>query len=356
MEEDRSRPAVKAQPKNQEQEARDSVIFGDEATEERQFEPSVTVTSNVVDPITQAIRDEVITRQQLYLQQEVAKVVDGAERMEILDQNLPEFRSFVESERGKDVLEEVAAKPQVQKQLHSMETAGYKAVHSQFSDRFHDVEWQAPSAGKVRSTNITNSQGEAVCNLSETTFDTVPQNVVLSNGTARVIRSYRQIDFPKELETGKGPVHLSMAVKDENGKNIAEKDAVYFTAHYNESGKLEEVSTPVPVKFMGKGDDAIGYIERDGKVFTLPVTQGKYYEMMQEVAKNKGMNADLSQSVEMEKLAVDIVVTNAKDVPSKLARKAATIGKDVDASKVDSVGHTSTPAIQRKADHKGHSI
>lgn len=29
-----------------------------------------------------------------------------------------------------------------------------------------------------------------------------------------------------------------MAVKDKNSKNLAKKDAVYFTAHYDKNGKL----------------------------------------------------------------------------------------------------------------------
>ena len=99
-----------------------------------------------------------------------------------------------------------------------------------------------------------------------------------------------------------------MALKDENGHNMPEKDAVYFTAHYNDSGKLTEVSSPIPVKFMGEGNDAIGYIEREGKIYTLPVTQGKYHEMMQEVAVNNGMNIDLTAAVKQtEQRATDKV-------------------------------------------------
>lgn len=37
---------------------------------------------------------------------------------------------------------------------------------------------------------------------------------------------------------------------------------------------------------MGKGDNAIGYIERNGEIYTLPVTKKAYNEMMTEVAKN----------------------------------------------------------------------
>ncbi len=60
------------------------------------------------------------------------------------------------------------------------------------------------------------------------------------------------------------------------------KDAVYFTAHYDKSGKLTEISSPKPLKFMGSDSEtAVGYIERDGQIYTLPVTQKNYEQMMQ---------------------------------------------------------------------------
>ena len=73
---------------------------------------------------------------------------------------------------------------------------------------------------------------------------------------------------------------------------------MYFSAHYNEQGKLVEVSSPQPVKFAGKGDDAIGYIEKDGKIYTLPVTKGKYQMMQQEVQKNQGQSINLASTLE----------------------------------------------------------
>ena len=72
------------------------------------------------------------------------------------------------------------------------------------------------------------------------------------------------------------------------------KDAVYFTAHYDKTGKLMEVTSPQPIKFMGKEDNAIGYIERNGEVYTLPVTKKAYNKMMTEVAKKQGMGINLS--------------------------------------------------------------
>ena len=106
--------------------------------------------------------------------------------------------------------------------------------------------------------------------------------------------SIRSIEFPPSLKEGSGPMHASFALKDANGHNMPAKDAVYFTVHYDKSGKLMEVTSPQPIKFMGKEDNAIGYIERNGEVYTLPVTKKAYNEMMTEVAKNQGMGINLS--------------------------------------------------------------
>jgi hypothetical protein len=291
--------------------AQDSVIFGSEN------EPRLSVTvSEVVDPITQAIRDEIIKKQQLLLQAEIAKgMEEGSAKEAFQKQDLTALRAYLASEKGKEAVAQVMQNPEMQSQMHAIEQSGYKTVHSKFQDSFRNVDWGQLGANKIRTTNITNDAGEAVCKLKETTIDTAPTSLVLDNGTMIAVKSYRQIDFPKELETGNGPMHVSMALKDENGRNMPEKDAVYFTAHYDDSGKLTEVSSPVPVKFMGTGDDAIGYIERNGKVFTLPVTQGKYREMMQEVAKNHGMNVDISQSLETnQELAHDRVITPEQSV------------------------------------------
>ena len=281
--------------------AQDTVIFGDSnaASIQPRSRPNISVNANdAIDPITQAIRDQIITSQHLFLQQEIGKTMENPEKEEFLNKDLVAIRAFLQTDEGKLAVKDVMKNPQAQAQMHKIETTGYKFVHNKFNDRFRDVDWGARSENKIRSTDVTNDAGEAVCTLRETTFDTKPTVVTLEDGTTRTIKSYRQIDFPKELETGNGPLHLSMAVKDENGKNIAEKDAVYFTAHYDDNGKLTEVSSPTPVKFSGRGDDAVGYIERNGKVYTLPVTQGKYREMMMEVAKNKGTNVDISQELE----------------------------------------------------------
>jgi hypothetical protein len=280
-------------------------------------------SSGGVDPITQAIRDEVLTKQQLYLQQEIAKIIPVGERNHFLDQDLSAFRTFVQSDVGKEKLSLAMKKPETEVQLKNIESNGYKEVHSQFQDSFKKVDWVSPPSSKVRFSEIKDPDGQHITSLKETTVQGATQ-ALLEDGSMRSIKSYRQIEFPKQIEGGNGPAHFSMAVKDENGNNVPEKGAVYFTAHYNDKGKLTEVSSPVPVKFMGKGDDAIGYIERGGKVYTLPATQGKYKEMMKEVAVNKGMGANVSQSLEVEPMAQDKMTVK---VNPKIAELAKTVGK-----------------------------
>jgi len=262
--------------------ARDQIAFDD-------------VVDNVLDPITKAIREQIIKKQQSLLQKSIA---DNDNDEEIRNKSLEDFRRYLETNEGKIKASEIMQDPSVVREMRNIESEGYAAVHNQFSDRFQDVPWE-----QDRSSTIRNASGEEVCKLTETT---VSAGVTLArNDGSRVhVKSYRQIDFPKELESKNGPMHVSMVLKDENGKNMPEKWALYFSGHYDDNGKLTEVSSPAPVKFMGEGKDAIGYIEKEGKIYTLPVTQEKYHEMMQEVAKNKGINVDLSQSApELSSLA-----------------------------------------------------
>jgi hypothetical protein len=281
------------------------------------------LSSSEVDPITEAIRKEILAEQQKLIKAQIALSNPSVNAMDS-----QRFREYLTSDPGKEEAAKVFAKPEIQTALNKIEVEGYKKVHAEFSDSFKNVNWtpdQVVAAGqpKTKTSPITNEEGLVVAKIKETTHDIAPLAVTLDNGDKVNVKSYRTIDFPKELEAGKGPLHLSMAVKDQNGRNISEKEAVYFTAHYDEQGKLTEISSPIPVKFMGKGDDAVGYIERVGpdgkpKVYTLPVTQGKYKEMMKEVAKNQGMAVDLLQEVAQE--AQDLALTKKKSRDPVLER------------------------------------
>ena len=311
----------------------DSIIFpakGDEAAKEVQV-------GDAVDPITQAIRDEILTKQQLLLQKELANGMEEAEAKGFLKQDLTAIRSYLQSSEGVKAVGEVMKNPALQKQMHAIERDGYKAVHSKFEKSFHDVGWEK-GASKVRTTDVTDADGRPVCTLTETTIDTDPQTVTLADGSTQTINNFRKIDFPKKLTSGNGPMHVSMAVQDADGHNISEKEAVYFTAHYDDSGKLTEVSSPTPVHFAGDGDDAIGYIEVEGKVFTLPVTREKYQEMMKEVARDNGLE---------EELATDQVVVQEKDQEALLAVEEGAVEIEAESEEVEEAEKTE---VQKLAD------
>ena len=293
----KTRPRSKAltgqdDPRAPEKLAQDSVIFGGETVVGPKTLASSGVGSSEVDPITEAIRKEILAEQQKLLKKEIAVSDPSVTAM------TPEkFREYLVSEKGKEEAAKVFAKPEMQTALNKIEVDGYKEVHNKFRENFQNVPWSPDASGpdqpKTKSCDIRNDAKEVVATIKETTHDKAPIAVTLDNGKSVQVNSYRTIEFPVDNK-GKGPLHLSMAVKDENGKNIAEKDAVYFTAHYDDNGKLTEVSSPVPVKFMVTGnkeidDNAVGYIERNGKIYTLPVTKKNYDEMMKEVGKNKGM-------------------------------------------------------------------
>ena len=265
--------------------AGDSIIFGFSAD-------SLKIGDAQLDPITKAVREEILMKQ-LNILKEAYKQHGKEEAVKGYDDE--EFKKYLRSEQGQLELAELSKKPETEKALNEIEVAGYKAVHSRFAENFKDVDWKNDVASDIkRSTEVTGPNGDKIVTIVETTHNTSPASVTLSNGTTKQISSYRTIDFPQKLDSGKGPMHVSMAVKDANGNNIEENKAVYFTAHYDKAGKLTEVSSPQPVKFAGEGNDAVAYIERGGEVYTLAVTKGKYMEMIQEVTKNQEVGVDRS--------------------------------------------------------------
>jgi hypothetical protein len=283
------------------------------------------------DPITEAIRREVIERQRAALQGYLNRQYPSEEISKL---SSDKFKDFLGRSENKDRIAVVINKPEVQQQLQTIEKAGYAAVIGDPRNNFQPIAWDSeprpevrqaargdeqvgraseqrvPSADgqTVRSQVIRNGDQE-LCTLTERTTKLLkPIEVpVTIDGWQQnlTVASYRTVEFKTQLESNSGPVHVSLAVKDEQGRNIAKKDAVYFTAHYDEAGKLVEVSSPMPVKFMGEGKDAIGYIERNGYVYTLPVTQGTYKSMMQAVG--RGAEVENLTQVTSPSQAEDVV-------------------------------------------------
>ncbi|KJV92036.1 Sca4 family spreading effector [Rickettsia bellii] len=184
----------------------------------------------------------------------------------------------------------------------------YENIRQEYANKyvggFRSMQWENQvSAGDLRSTVIKNDAGEEICTLAEKTHKTAPMTVYKQDGTAVTVNSYRTIDFPIDLEGKSGTMHLSLVAQNKEGKS---NNALRFTAHYEAdphpdgTPKLKEVSSPQPIKFMGKDENAVGYIEHGGEIYTLPVTRGKYEAMMKEVAVNKGQGVDVSQTIEQD--------------------------------------------------------
>lgn len=271
---------------------------------------SFSAADQDVDPITQAIRKQILTKQRELI---VAALVNNniAEPKEIGD--ITKFREYCENEENKQKISEVLRGVELKRALEQVEIAGYKNVHTQFTDRFSTMEWKdgvgESGNGITTKTQIVRDINDReIATLTEATHQiNPPQTVQKSDGTTVEIKNYRTIDFPIGLKDG-GPMHLSLAVKDSLGRNIAASKAVYFTAHYDDDGKLIEVSSPRPVKFNGTSSDAVGYIEHGGQIYTLPVTQKQYKAMMQAVAQNKGHGVNISQSIDTP--SVDRIITS----------------------------------------------
>ncbi|KJV89573.1 Sca4 family spreading effector [Rickettsia bellii] len=184
----------------------------------------------------------------------------------------------------------------------------YENIRQEYANKyvggFRSMQWENQvSAGDLRSTVIKNDAGEEICTLAEKTHKTAPMTVYKQDGTAVTVNSYRTIDFPIDLEGKSGTMHLSLVAQNKEGKS---NNALRFTAHYEAdphpdgTPKLKEVSSPQPIKFMGKDENAVGYIEHGGEIYTLPVTRGKYEAMMKEVVVNKGQGVDVSQTIEQD--------------------------------------------------------
>ncbi|WP_341763561.1 Sca4 family protein [Candidatus Tisiphia endosymbiont of Beris chalybata] len=269
-----------------------------------------------LDPITKAIRQEILLRQFNILKNYIAGNLDAT--VDKYDDQ--EFNNYLKNINNREIVNQIFLDTKVKSELEKVEIEGYKKVHHNFADRFQAINWQdSEEQGNIRSKIVKNDLGEQLAILKETTYKT-SEIVYLADGTGKQINNYRTIDLPVGLDNKTGPMHLSLVLKDENGRNISKERAVYFTAHYDSQGKLQEVSSPKPVKFNGEGDEAIGYIEHQGHIYTLPVTQGKYKEMLRALEQNKGLEVNLSQVVSPSS---DLIVTSNKintvnqDIPQR---------------------------------------
>ncbi|MGX6960653.1 MAG: Sca4 family spreading effector, partial [Rickettsia endosymbiont of Pentastiridius leporinus] len=305
--------------------ARDNILFNDSDT------PTSTSSlgalsgniadndNGVTDPITEAIRKQILEEQRRLIREhllaehkaEPQKNPDLGTYLED-DEKFKEFLRNLNADQSKrDLYDNALKNADLKKQLEATEINGYRNIHSTFSGEkypggFKQMSWDGPIQDSTRSQVVKNGVGAEICTLTETTHNTSPITVS-HNGKPVTINSYRTIDFPVQLdEKASGTMHLSLVARDKDGNAPSVDKAVYFTAHYeatpppNGIPKLKEVSSPQPLKFLGEGKEAVGYIEHGGEIYTLPVTRGKYQEMMKEVEINKGQSVDVSQTIAVD--------------------------------------------------------
>lgn len=166
--------------------------------------------------------------------------------------------------------------------LREIEARHYAEIDKNFP-QMSSIQWEK-SGENARSIDIK-SNGITTGTFKETT---------LQDGT-------RTIDFPKGLPGSKDSVDIMMTLRtppEGDPPKVKElKDPqLYFTAHYDEEGKLIKVTSPQPIKFPSD-PNLPGYIELpDGRKCTLPVNKNKYQEMLLEVNKNKGIERSQEQT------------------------------------------------------------
>ncbi|EER20754.1 Sca4 family spreading effector [Rickettsia tamurae] len=289
--------------------AQDSVSFGMSGV-------GISLNSEGVDPITESIRKEILQKQREQLRLYFSTRHHELEEHTLDDERFKKFLMHLNNER-RTLVSSALENEKVKAAMEEIEIVGYRNIHTSFSAEhyqggFKPMDWSGVASINTRSQIIQNGVGDEICTLKEQTHTTSPLTISKQDGSTVIVNSYRTIDFPVELhEPASGTMHLSLVARDKDGKAPSLERAVYFTAHYeatpkpNGVPKLKEVSSPKPIKFLGSNKESIGYIEHGGEIYTLPVTKGKYEEMMKEVAKNQGQAVDLS--LEVEPQAQDLI-------------------------------------------------
>lgn len=286
----------------------------------------ISVTNNEMqadgfDPILEAIRKEILEKQR-----EQLRLYLGAQYLELQEQTKSDqdFKLFLANltMQQKQLVDAALSNEKVKQELEKVEINGYRHIHANFSaDKypggFTAMTWNGEKADANSRSQVIHNNAippEEICTLREKTTNANNLTVTKQDGSTVSIKSYRNIDFPITLDKASGSMHLSIVALNANGGKPPLSKAVYFTAHYKEGSNgmpiLVEVSLPQPIKFMGEGKDAIACVEHAGEIYTLAVSRGKYEEMMQEVAKNKGESVNLSQVLEQSPQDMSVVEEN----------------------------------------------
>ena len=294
-----------------------------ESVQKQERKPEDVDTSSEV---TKNIRSQVIQKQQDLLKQWVSRNDSEAKALKDLDKQ--GFMQFLEGHKSE--VNAALENSDFKKQIRDIEVKGFRDIITKADpSSLSNISWsQNDNKQNIKDTPII-KDGVTLCTLKEeTVFTNV--GIINSSGENIQITSYRNINFQTKLNSNNGPLDIMMALKSADGKNISQGKALYFSAHYDSLGNLIDVASPQPVKFSGNGKDATCYIEMAGEIYTLPVTKGKYKEMMEAVKeKGKAINLDKGSSKSLaEKLVVDSgieIKTNPTDAKIKGSLKPSSL-------------------------------
>lgn len=253
------------------------------AVKHRQSDKKKTTETTDIDPITALVRKEILAAQEIKAR-EAYGMFHGVDA-ELYDQQ--KFKQYYNDPKNKHEIEalldhELVRSDQIS---HKAEVAAYQKLHEQFKDSYKTVEWETSLDKDIRSKEIKTSNGATLGSMTELTKKE-PLVIDTEKGVVE-ISSYREVKLPMQIN---GPAHISLALKDANGDNMPENQALYCTAHYDKDGKLTEVTKPQGTKSIG---DTL-YVERNGEVFTLPFSKTDFEVMEKQVAQNKGQEVNKS--------------------------------------------------------------
>ncbi|MDN3031246.1 MAG: Sca4 family protein [Candidatus Tisiphia sp.] len=286
--------------------------------------PAIIAESKVapikVDLVTLAFRQEIIAKQQTTLKNILAEANITAISVTNLAINSQQFKEFVEN--NNELIQKTWASSITKStvtQAMNDEVQSYAKIHQ--ANNFKPLTWsnQTPIDNTTDTrSRVIKVKDEELFKLTETKVKTSTKVILEDGVTETEISNYRNINLPLAIKPSGTAVHLSFPVQNEKGENIEVSKALYFTTHYNEQGKLVEITNPLSLKFTSDDKNAMGYIQRGKHIYTIPVTKGQYEAMLQEVAKNQGCNINISQTIPSE--ASDLLIHNSelKQIQSNL--------------------------------------
>jgi hypothetical protein len=168
---------------------------------------------------------------------------------------------------------------------------------------FRPVEWDKGHV--TESRQVTERKSKIVGN------DDLVEKTKMTEVNGKKMNA-RVCNFPDAINEGTGPLHLSIILKDENGKNMEKSKAVYFTAHYDSQGKLKEMTYPIPIQFAESGQ---GFFIRDNKTYTLPIDKKTFVAMQMQMDINRSNTRDTSE----KELGGDLILqAGSKDAANRL--------------------------------------